>query len=112
MPTRHAALPFVLSSRPERSGGEGPAVPLHPQLTPSEATSELHHQMLAGHAAPPLCCHTDWSAPGFPATRPSPAPTRAAFRKESRMKFANATNPNRKSGVAEGRDLQFHSTRN
>ena len=25
------------------------------------------------------------------------------------MKFANATNLNRKSGVAEGRDLQFHS---
>ena len=24
------------------------------------------------------------------------------------MKFANATNLNRKSGVAEGRDLQFH----
>jgi hypothetical protein len=28
------------------------------------------------------------------------------------MKFANATNLNRKSGVAEGRDLQFHSTFN
>jgi hypothetical protein len=34
--------------------------------------------------------------------------TYAAFRKESRMKFANATKPDRKSGVAEGRDLQFH----
>ncbi len=34
----------------------------------------------------------------------------AAFRKESRMKFANATNINRKSGVAEGRDLQCAST--
>jgi hypothetical protein len=32
----------------------------------------------------------------------------AAFRKESRMKFANATNLDRKSGVAKGRDLQFH----
>ena len=29
----------------------------------------------------------------------------AAFRKESRMTFANATNINRKSGVAEGRNL-------
>jgi hypothetical protein len=28
------------------------------------------------------------------------------------MKFADATNPNRKSGVAEGRYLQFHSTFN
>jgi hypothetical protein len=31
----------------------------------------------------------------------------AAFSKESRMKFANATNINRKSGVAERRDLRF-----
>ena len=31
----------------------------------------------------------------------------AAFIKESRMKFANATNINRKSGVAEWRDLRF-----
>src|ERR1700730_3179677 len=33
--------------------------------------------------------------------------TCAAFVKESRMKFANATNTNRKSGVAEWRDLRF-----
>ena len=32
----------------------------------------------------------------------------AAFRKETRMKFANAPNLDRKSGVAQGRDLQFH----
>jgi hypothetical protein len=31
----------------------------------------------------------------------------AAFRKESRMKFANATNLDRKSGVAQWRDLRF-----
>jgi hypothetical protein len=31
----------------------------------------------------------------------------AAFLKESRMRFANATNPNRKSGVAQWRDLRF-----
>jgi hypothetical protein len=31
----------------------------------------------------------------------------AAFRKESRMKFANATKHDRKSGVAKWRDLQF-----
>jgi hypothetical protein len=37
----------------------------------------------------------------------SPATTCAAFGKESRMKFANATKFDRKSGVAEGRDLQF-----
>ena len=31
----------------------------------------------------------------------------AAFRKESRMKFANATKFDRKSGVAQWRDLLF-----
>jgi hypothetical protein len=31
----------------------------------------------------------------------------AAFHKESRMKFANATKSDRKSGVAKWRDLQF-----
>jgi hypothetical protein len=36
------------------------------------------------------------------------ASTCAAFRKESRMNFANATKFDRKSGVAEGRDLLFH----
>jgi hypothetical protein len=40
-----------------------------------------------------------------------PKPTYAAFRKESRTKFANATKLDRKSGVAQGRDLQFHSDR-
>ena len=49
---------------------------------------------------PPIC-HPDRSVPGFPATRHSPADTCAAFSKESRMKFANATNLNRKSGVAQ-----------
>jgi hypothetical protein len=33
----------------------------------------------------------------------------AAFSKESRMDFASATNTNRKSGVAEWRDLRFLS---
>ena len=36
-----------------------------------------------------------------------PAATYAASRKESRMKFANASNLHRKSGVAEWRDLLF-----
>jgi hypothetical protein len=35
--------------------------------------------------------------------------TCAAFVKESRMKIANATKLNRKSGVAERRDLRFFS---
>jgi hypothetical protein len=53
----------------------------------------------------PQICHPDRSEPGFPATRHSPTSTYAAFVKESRMKFANATNLNRKSGVAKWRDL-------
>jgi hypothetical protein len=53
-----------------------------------------------------MTCHPDRSAPGFPATLHSPTSTCAAFVKESRMKFANATNLNRKSGVAQWRDLR------
>jgi hypothetical protein len=34
--------------------------------------------------------------------------TCAAFGQESRMKIANATKLNRKSGVAEWRDLRFY----
>jgi hypothetical protein len=49
----------------------------------------------------PQTCHPDRRVPGFPATRHSPPSTYAAFLKESRMKFANATNINRKSGAAK-----------
>jgi hypothetical protein len=52
-------------------------------------------------------CHPDRSAPGFHVTRYSPTPACAAFNKKSRMKFANATKFDRKSGVAERSDLQF-----
>ena len=52
-------------------------------------------------------CHPDRSEPEFPATRHSSTATCAAFSKESRMKFANATQFDRKSGVAQRRDLQF-----
>src|SRR5277367_607954 len=53
---------------------------------------------------PPL---RDRSVPGFPVTWYSPTPACAAFSKESRMKSANATKLDRKSGVAEWRDLRF-----
>jgi hypothetical protein len=52
-------------------------------------------------------CHPHRSVPGFPVTRHSLAATCAVFSKESRMKFANATNFDRKSGVAQWRDLRF-----
>jgi hypothetical protein len=45
-------------------------------------------------------CNPDRSYPGFPVTPHSPTPACAAFSKESRMEFANATNLDRKSGVA------------
>jgi hypothetical protein len=54
----------------------------------------------------PQICHPDRSEPGFPATQPSPTSTCAAFVKESRRKFANATKFNRKSGEAQRRDLR------
>jgi hypothetical protein len=44
--------------------------------------------------------HPDRSVPGFPLPQHSLTSTCAAFLKESSMKFANATNINRKSGVA------------
>jgi hypothetical protein len=55
----------------------------------------------------PSLCHPDRSEPGFPATRHSPTTACAAFSKESRMNLANATKLDRKSGVAQWRDLQF-----
>ena len=55
----------------------------------------------------PQNCHLDRSVPGFPVTRHSPTPACEAFSKESGMKFANATNLHRKSGVAQWRDLLF-----
>jgi hypothetical protein len=55
----------------------------------------------------PQNCRPDRSAPGFPATRHSPAAACAAFSKESRKKFANANDLNRKFGVAQWRDLRF-----
>jgi len=45
-------------------------------------------------------CHPDRSVPGFPTTRHSPTATYAAFRKESRTKFDDATNLHRKFGGA------------
>jgi hypothetical protein len=48
----------------------------------------------------PSICHPDRSEPGFPVTLRSPTPACAAFGKESRMKFANATKFDRKSGFA------------
>jgi hypothetical protein len=47
----------------------------------------------------------DRSAPGFPATPRSPTTTCAAFSKESRMKFANATNLDRKSGAQRSGEI-------
>ena len=57
-------------------------------------------------------CHLACPAPGPERTRISchaalDMATSAAFVKESRMKFANATKLDRKSGVAQWRDLRF-----
>jgi hypothetical protein len=52
-------------------------------------------------------CHPDRSVPGFPVTRHSPTATYAAFSEESRLRIANATKFDRKSVVAEWKDLRF-----
>jgi hypothetical protein len=54
----------------------------------------------------PLLCHPDRSEPGFPATQRETKPRMRLSLKERRMKSANAIKTYRKSGVAEGRDLQ------
>src|SRR5712672_2455771 len=69
-------------------------------VIPSEAEGSAVPRTLRGHVFRE-------SAPGFPATQLLDMATCAAFVKESRMKIANATKLNRKSGVAEWRDLQF-----
>jgi hypothetical protein len=87
-----------LSSRYRGTGRAAAGYPLfsshwvsrRPMTPPVEMTNPLGQRI----------CHLDRSVPGFPATRPSPTSTCAAFSEESRMKLANASNPNRKSGVA------------
>src|ERR1700691_4875925 len=54
-------------------------------------------------------CHPDRSAPRISCTRHPPTTTCAAFSKESRMRFRDATNLDRKSGGAQWRDLRFFS---
>jgi hypothetical protein len=52
-------------------------------------------------------CHPDRSEPGFSCFAALDTTACAAFGKESRMKFANAINLDRKSGGAKWRDLLF-----
>ena len=72
-------------------------------MTAPLCDSVSHEPIPHGSALPPLSsrpertrisCHAALGMAAY-----------AAFRKESRMKFANATNLDRKSGVAEWRDL-------
>ena len=74
--TLYGTVALSLSSRPKRSGAEGPAVPRN-------FRGNVFRQ----------------SVPGFPAAAHD-ATSCAAFIKESRVKFASATKFNRKSGVA------------
>jgi hypothetical protein len=55
----------------------------------------------------PQICHP---GTGFPTSRHHPRP-HMRLSVESRTKFASATKLERKSAVAQGRDLQFHSDR-
>jgi hypothetical protein len=58
----------------------------------------------------PINCHPVEAYPDFlPRCPGHDTPAYAAFIKESRNKFTNATNLNRKSGVAQWRDLLFPS---
>jgi hypothetical protein len=60
----------------------------------------------------PINCHPVEAYPDFLPRCPGHDTTAyAAFIKESRKKFTNATNLNRKSGVAQWRDLLFPFSR-
>jgi hypothetical protein len=74
--TEAQTLPFVIPTE-----AEGSAVPLNQHLIWTEAPPSLYHPDRA-----------------YPTTAP-----RAAFRKESRMDFANAIKLYRKSGIAQCR---------
>jgi hypothetical protein len=87
----HAPVPHGPSSRPERSAGICSSLNQKPVRTEAP-TLPLSSRPERTRIS--CCAAVDRSAC-------------AAFRKESRMKFANATKPNRKSGVAQWRDLQF-----
>jgi hypothetical protein len=89
-----------------------PGGPFKPYFGLSGKTRRLQPQCDLDWKRHPKICHPDRSEPGFPATRHSPTSTCAAFVKESRRKFANATKFNRKSGVAQWRDLLCAIPRN
>jgi hypothetical protein len=87
---RKVALSFVIPSE-----AEGSAVP---RTSPGNASSYSQTELSSRPERTRISCHEALDTA-----------TGAAFSKESRMKFANATNTNRKSGVAEWRDLRFPS---
>src|SRR5277367_536270 len=76
-----------LSSRPQRSGGEGPAVSPHQQLIAN------------GRCTLPFVIPT---VPGFPTSPLSPATTYVVLFKENHMQLTEAATLHRKSGGAEG----------
>jgi hypothetical protein len=137
----YATVTLSLSSRPERSGAEGPAVPrtlrgdVFDRVVMGLRPTQGDEKRLQTEAAlpckrHPILCHLDrsaaqrrdlcvdapsWRCFSTERTRIScheahDATSCAAFIKESRMKFASATKFNRKSGVAQWRDLRFLSS--
>jgi hypothetical protein len=88
-------LQTEVSSRPERSEVEGPAVPFNPftrgsmKAPPSALSSRPERTRISCRAALDKAAY-------------------APFRKEGRMKCTNATKVHRKSGGAQWRDLQFY----
>jgi hypothetical protein len=87
------AFPTEVSSRPERSGVEGPAV------SPATSQCSLKAPLSPLSSRPKrtrISCRAALDRTAY-----------APFLKEGRMNCDNATKSNRKSGVAQWRDLQF-----
>ena len=79
----------------------------HPKMLKIEKSGMLRYPVLDVQLFQPLA-NSPWkhyptlvipTSSGFPAALPSLTTAYAAFGQESRMKFANATNPHRKSGA-------------
>jgi hypothetical protein len=84
----NATLSFVIPSE-----AEGSAVP---RTSPGNPELYARTDLSSRPERTRISCHAALETTAY-----------AAFNKESRMKFASATNLNRKSGVAQRRDLRF-----
>ena len=96
---RATPVPFVISTGAKRSGEICSSTSLVRDERPA-ASTPLDD--------PSPLCRLDRSVPEFPTSQHSTAATHATLRQERRRNSIGVTTLNRKSGVAQWRDLQFN----